>query len=94
MDAILEKFAIEKAGPGTWDTTADTYRYRIRMPSDFDTSTFRTVKLNKTGKTIKSVMGKLKGEDKMTMQNVMFPKDEWTKEEAEKWVDSHKDSWK
>lgn len=60
MDAIVEKFSIDKAGPGTWDTTTDMYRYRIRMPSDFDTSTFRTVQLNKTGKTIKSVIGKIK----------------------------------
>ncbi len=57
LDDIIEAMdEISKGAAGSWDTTTDMYRYRIRAPGDFEKDSFKTIQLNKTGKTIKSVM--------------------------------------
>jgi hypothetical protein len=81
----------EVTKPG-WDETDDMIRYRIREPEKFEEGSFRTVTIKDKKPRIKAVMGKLKGEDEMTIQNLMFPKeDEWTVEKAKKWVKDHPD---
>lgn len=74
-----------------WDSEGDYYRYRLREPSEFDEKSFRTITIKKDKPTIKAVVGKLKGESSTTLQNYMFPKDEWELSEAKAWVKEHKD---
>lgn len=91
MDEVEILVGEVKGAVGGWTTEGDNHHYRIRDPKDFDENTFKTVTIKKDKPVIKSVMGKLKGEDSMTMQNLMFPKDEWTLDEAKKWVKDHPD---
>ena len=75
--------------PG-WDEDNTYYRYRVRDPKLFDPDSFRTVTVKKDKPRVMSVMGKLKGEDTMTIQNVMFPKgDDWTMAKAKAWLKAH-----
>ena len=75
--------------PG-WDETDNEIRFRLRDPEEFDPESFRTVVLKKTKPRIDSVMGKLKGEDTMTKQNLMFPKeDDWTLARAKEYLAEH-----
>ena len=75
-----------------WDETDQYYRYRLKEPGTFEEGSFRTVDLSKTGKKIVSVMGKLKGETTMTMQNIMFSKEAgWTLADAKAWIADHSD---
>jgi hypothetical protein len=72
------------------------YRYRLRDPSDFEQDSFRTITLGNAGgkakgPKIQAVVGKLKGEDAMTLQTYMFPTDEWDEDDVQRWVDDHKD---
>lgn len=77
--------------PG-WDETETSYRRQVREPGKFDEDTFKTVAIKKDKPRINSVMGKLKGEDTMTIQSLIFPKeDDWTLAEAKKWVTDHPD---
>lgn len=79
--------------PG-WDESEGMFRYRVREPSLFRDGTFRTVTLTTDPKTVKSVMGKLKNPpegDPMKIQNIMFPKSDWTLEQAKKWLADHPD---
>jgi len=74
-----------------WDETENSYRYRLRDPDDFKKDSYRTIKL-KGVKGISMVMGRLKGENTLTPQSVVFSKKEWTKDEAKKWMDDHRKS--
>lgn len=81
---------------GGWDETGTSFRYRIKDPGKFDQNSFRTVKLKKDQPTVSAVMGKLKGQDSMTVQSIIFPKPKdgssgWTKAGAKSWLNSHKD---
>jgi HK97 family phage prohead protease len=81
----------EVTKPG-WDETDDMIRHRIREPDTFEEGSFRTVTIKKDKPRVKAVMGKLKGEDTMTVQTVLFPKeDEWTVEKAKAWIKDHPD---
>lgn len=75
---------------GGWDETSTSYRYRVRDPEDFQEGSFRTISLGDSG--VKAVVGKLKGEDSMTIQALIFPKDKFTEEEARRWVKDHPDA--
>lgn len=75
---------------GGWDETSTSYRYRVRDPEDFQEGSFRTIALGDSG--VKAVVGKLKGEDSMTIQALIFPKDKFTEEEARRWVKDHPDA--
>ena len=77
---------------GGWDETGTSYRYRVRDPDDFQEGTFRTIGFGDSG--IKAVVGKLKGEEAMTLQSLIFPKDKFTEEEAKQWVKNHPDTVK
>jgi hypothetical protein len=75
------------------------FRYRLRDPSDFEQDSFRTITLGNAGgkargPKIQAVVGKLKGEDAMTLQTYMFPTAEWDEDDASKWVAEHKDDRK
>jgi len=87
-------------GKGTkpgWDETDETIRYRVRDPGDFRDDTMKTVALKEDKPHVNSVMGKLKAndgedDDPMVVQNLMFPKeDDWTVDEAKKWLSEHED---
>lgn len=88
------KEVIEKPG---WDETDEMFRFRVRDPGLFRDGTFRTVPIQRTKPRVNSVMGKLKKnegaeEDPMTVQNLMFPKeDEWTLDAAKAWKEAHGD---
>lgn len=75
---------------GGWDETSTSYRYRVRDPGDFQEGSFRTISLGDSG--VKAVVGKIKGEDSMTIQSLIFPKDKFTEEEARCWVKDHPDA--
>jgi len=60
---------------------------RIREPSRFDPESFRNKDL-KNG--IRIILGKLKGEDSMTVQAYRFSLDQFTFEEAKKWLEDNK----
>lgn len=79
-------------GTKVWDETDEQIRHRVREPELFDDSTFRTVTIKEDKPRVMAVMGKLKGEDTMTVQSVLFPKEDgWTMEDAKKWMDDHPD---
>jgi len=63
---------------------------RIREPSRFDPESFRSKDL-KNG--IRIILGKLKGEDSMTVQAYRFSLDQFTSEEAKKWLEDNKVSY-
>jgi len=75
---------------GGWDETSTSYRYRVHDPEDFEGGSFRTIPLGDSG--VKAVIGRLKGEDSTTIQSLIFPKDEFTEDEAKQWVKDHPDA--
>lgn len=93
MEAISEFESIEMKPEGSgWDETDSSFRYRVRNPAQFQEGSFRTVPLKKTGKKINSVMGRLKNEDTMKIQSLIFPKEDgWTSTEAKGWLVDHPD---
>ena len=74
-----------------WDVTENELRWRVREPEEFDQDSFRYVDLKEDKPRVRAVMGKLKGGDSMVIQAVRFPKDEWTKADAKRWLDDHPD---
>jgi len=93
MDAIEEFSMIEMKPEGSgWDETGSSFRYRVRNPDQFQEGSFRTVPFKKSGKKINSVMGRLKGDDAMKIQSLIFPKEDgWTSSEAKGWLADHPD---
>lgn len=86
--------AVEKPG---WDETDAMFRFRVRDPGLFREDTFRTVPIQRNRPRVNSVMGKLKRnegneEDPMTVQNLMFLKEDgWELAAAKEWVAAHGD---
>lgn len=77
--------------PG-WDETDTSFRYRVREPGLFQEDTFRTVPIKRDKPRINSIMGRLKGENTMTLQSLIFPKeDDWTLDKAKEWLKDHPD---
>ena len=62
---------------------------RLREPGDFEDGSFRRVEREHEGKKYAVIMGKLKGEDKMTEQAYRYPKDTWSVEAARKHCTDH-----
>jgi hypothetical protein len=58
---------------------------RVRDPGDFEEKSFRNKEME-NAKGIQMVMGKLKGEDTMTVQAYRFPKENYTEKEANAWI--------
>ena len=71
------------------DVTKNFIRVRLIDPGKFQEDSFRVVDIDEE-QGIKAVMGKLKGEDKMTVQAYLFDKRKgWTVEKSKKWVQEH-----
>lgn len=71
-----------------WETTDDYIRSGHRDPSDFEQDSLRTITLSED-EGVKAVIGKLKGEDKTTVQSYLFDKDKWTLDKAKAWFQQH-----
>jgi len=71
-----------------WETTDQYIRSGHRDPSDFEQDSLRTITLSEE-EGIKAVVGKLKGEDKTTVQSYLFDKDKWSLEKAKAWFEQH-----
>ena len=68
------------------EDTGQNIRARVRMPSEFESGSFRTIDIDTT-KGIKAVIGKLKGKDTTTAQSYIFSKDKgWTIPKVETWL--------
>lgn len=77
------------------DVTENSIRIRVKEPSLFIDTSFRTTTLS-ASRGIQAVMGKLKNplegqEGSMVVQSYIFDKDKWTVTEARAWVSDHKD---
>jgi hypothetical protein len=74
-----------------WDENESNIRRRVREPDTFQPYSFRTIWLSEP-EGIKAVVGKLKGEDKLTIQSIIFSKKkDWTMEKARQWIKDHPD---
>jgi len=88
---MLEEIKDVITKPG-WDETGTSFRFRVREPDLFQEGTFRTVQIKEDKPRVNSVMGRLKGEETMTIQSLIFPKeDDWTLAEAKEWLGEHED---
>jgi len=83
------QFALEMAYAPT--VTENYIRFRQLDPSKFDKNSFRTIILDYK-KGIKGIVGKIKGQNKTTLQSYIFKKDLWTEKEASDWIDLKKSS--
>jgi len=72
------------------EVTENTIRIRVRDPGDFEDDSFRTINIGASTQGIKATVGRLKGENTMTIQSYVFDKEKWTVEDAQAWVDEHK----
>ena len=66
---------------------------RIRDPEEFEEDSFRRKKLEGE-EGISIIVGKLKGEDTMTTQAYRFSIENWTADEAKKWLKDHNIKYK
>ncbi len=71
------------------DITKDYIRIRQKEPRLFEKRSFRTITL---GDGIKAIIGKIRGEKNTTLQSYLFPKDQYSEKEAERWIKKHKGS--
>ena len=77
--------------PG-WDETETSFRFRVRSPGLFTDGSFRTVPIKKDKPRVNSVMGRLKDETTLTVQSIIFPKeDDWDMSSAKSWLKEHED---
>lgn len=84
-----EKAIVQKPG---WDETETSYRFRVRDTEEFEDGSFRTVPIQEDPPRVNAVMGHLKGDDDMTIQSLIFPKeDDWTLDRAKAWLADHGD---
>lgn len=67
------------------EETENYYRNRLEEPNLFQKDSFRTIWLSKE-KGIKAIIGKKKNETSTSLQSILFDKNRWTKQDAEKWV--------
>jgi hypothetical protein len=74
-----------------WDENENNIRRRVREPDTFQSYSFRTIWLSEP-EGIRAVVGRLKGEDKLTIQSIIFSKKkDWTMEKARQWIKDHSD---
>ena len=74
----------------TWTETETEIRYRIRAPDVFMSGSFRVSPLQKEP-SVDSIVGRIKGEDEPTTQEIRFPVDSWKLEDAKKWVEDNEE---
>ena len=77
-----------------WDTTESEIRYKLRSVVDFEKGSFKRVTIKKDTPQVISVIGKLKGETKTTLQSLRFPKKDWALDTAKQWVKDNKEKIK
>jgi cation transport regulator ChaB len=68
--------------------TDNYFRNIIEKPSLFQKDSFKTIIFSKE-KGIKAIVAKKKDETSLTIQSILFEKDKWTKDEANKWLKDH-----
>jgi hypothetical protein len=74
-----------------WDENENNIRRRVQEPDRFQPYSFRTIWLSEP-EGIRAVVGRLKGEDKLTIQSIIFSKKkDWTMEKARQWIKDHPD---
>lgn len=64
------------------------HAFRLVSPGKFEADSFRRSN-NKYGEGIHAIFGKLKGEDKLTLQAIHFNAEKFTYDEAKAWVKEH-----
>jgi len=75
-----------------WEETDQYIRSGHRSPEDFEQNSFRTITLSED-EGIKAVVGKLKGENKTTVQSYLFDKAKsWNVEKAKAWFEKHREA--
>lgn len=76
-------------GDQGWDETDSSWRYRLKNPDLFSDDSFKSKEITE-GITL--VMGKLKDEDSMVAQSIVFNKDKFPeKSDAQEWLDGHEE---
>jgi len=74
-----------------WDESHNFIHRRVREPDTFQPYSFRTIWLSQD-EGIRAVVGRLRGEDKLTIQSIIFSKKKgWTLEKAQGWIKDHPD---
>lgn len=74
-----------------WDENENNIRRRVREPDTFQPYSFRTIWLSQD-EGIRAVVGRLRGEDKLTIQSIIFSKKKgWTLDKARAWIKDHPD---
>lgn len=73
-----------------WEETENEIRHRLYEPSLFEKDSFRRITLKEDKPRVFAIIGKLKGEDKTTLQAIRFPKEDgWTISKAKTWWKEH-----
>lgn len=75
---------------GGLDITDKYIRARQVEPNEFDTNTFRTIRL---ASGIKAIIGKKKGEKSTSIQSILFDKKKYTPESSKAWLAKHKEKF-
>lgn len=76
-----------------WEETDSQIMTPLRPASEFQDGTFRTIPIKKDKPRVWGIVGKLKGDDTMTLQALRFPKEDgWTVPKAKRWFKEHEDS--
>lgn len=90
-DVVTDTDSPDEKAASKWEETSTSFRHRLRNPSEFDPDTFRTIRIQRTRPRVMGVVAKPKtGGDSMTLQTLVFPKDQgWTMESARTWASSH-----
>lgn len=73
------------------EITEKYIRIRVKDPGAFQEDSFRTITLS-AEEGIKAIVGRLEGENKTTVQSLLFDKEKWTEERAKAWAESHKEN--
>jgi hypothetical protein len=74
-----------------WDENENNIRYRVRNPASFQEDSLRTIWLSQD-EGIRAVVGRLKGEEKNSIQSILFSKEkDWTLDKAQAWIKDHPD---
>ena len=89
LDAKEAKGSVEPEESKPVEETDDYIRVRVRLASEFEEGSFRTIDISKT-QGIKAVIGRLKGKTSTTVQAYLFDKEKgWTVAKAKAWVEEH-----
>lgn len=62
---------------------------RVRDPGRFRPKSFRTLTRMTDGKELRMIVGKLKGQEKTTLQSYRMPTKDWTEQEAREFCKNH-----